>query len=61
MNVNRIDLAYRLQCTLQGPDRAEVMGRVDELLPSGTGDLRRTVLFGLRRFRPALPFTTIEP
>ena len=52
---------YNLYCTLQGPDRAEVMGRVDELLPSGIGDLRRAVLFGLRRFRPALPFTTIEP
>ena len=52
---------YNLYCTLHGRNRAEVMSRVDELLAVGAGDIRRTVLFGCRRFRPALPFTTIEP
>ena len=52
---------YNLYCTLHGRDRDEVMSRVDELLPVGAGDIRRTVLFGRRRFRPAPPFTTIEP
>ena len=52
---------YNLYCTLHGRDRAEVMSRLDGLLAVGAGDIRRTVLFGRRRFRPALPFTTIEP
>ena len=52
---------YNLYCTLHGRDRDEVMSRVDELLPAGAGEIRRTVLFGRRRFRPDPPFTTIEP
>ena len=52
---------YNLYCTLHGRDRDEVMSRVDELLPAGAGDIRRTVLFRRRRFRPDPPFTTIEP
>lgn len=52
---------YNLYCTLHGRDRAEVMSRVDDLLPARAGDLHRTVLFGRRLFRPALPFTTIGP
>ena len=42
---------YNLYCMLDTRDRAEVMGRVDNLLPDMAGDLRRTVLFGRRRFR----------
>ena len=42
---------YNLHCMLQGRDRAEVMAWVDDLLPDAVGDLRRTLLFGGRRFR----------
>lgn len=42
---------YNLYCMLHARDRAEVMGRVDELLPDTLGDLRRTVLFSRGRFR----------
>ena len=42
---------YNLYCMLHARDRAEVMGRVDELFPDVVGDLRSTVLFGRRRFR----------
>ena len=52
---------YNLYCIVHSPDRTDVMRRVHELLPAGTGDLRRTVSFGHRRFRPAAPFTTINP
>ena len=42
---------YNLYCMLDTRDRAEVMGRVEELLPDTLGDLRRTVLFSRDRFR----------
>ena len=41
---------YNLYCMLDARNRAEVMGRVDELLPDMAGTLHRTVLFGSRRF-----------
>ena len=42
---------YNLCCTFHGRDRAEVTGQVSALLPAEAGDLRRTVLFGRRRFQ----------
>ena len=42
---------YNLCCTLHGRDRAEVTDQVGALLSAEAGDLRRTVLFGRRRFR----------
>ena len=42
---------YNLYCMLHARDRAEVMGRVEELFPDTLGDLRRTVLFSRGRFR----------
>ena len=41
---------YNLYCMLHGRHRAEVMGRVDELLPESVRGVRRTVLFSRRRF-----------
>ena len=41
---------YNLYCMLDTRDRDEAMDRVDELLPNLSGELRRTVLFGHRRF-----------